>query len=1083
VADDSSSDGRVRTQLEQGDTAKRLRDLRMDGLSRRPDPRIPGKHALNPPIATVFGAGVAGLTAAHELMERGFLVQVIEEAEDPYCPGRPRVGGMAANQPARVRANIEDLHRDLIAIALTPPKDDETEQDRNMRRVAAWLLRVFAFNRSRWIKTEQPYRINGCIFSSLGQQDGREFEASLKSDLMAARARYKERWLWDLAVRGVKLGILKPRTEGVDPLSDAHAVITDLLPASGVDIANTILGYRTKLAPAVDQLPLEEHLKAFEEVVTSALEREFLCFRLVPYAREGFEDAPAKARDLYDEWAEAFAADPILSCCCVSKKQGVGKTVPREHDGVPVAVEWGTAPPEFPHVAWLQLEVIEQRLPGEHGYRFFPSFYRHLDDTMGRIPLYLNGEPTGRSVRDNLRPTLQQGVGLSKADREELVAMRDNTRRKQLEKDDPKQEDTRYPEFDDPLAPDCRASVGGSVVELTRQRPRSFEAFRDCADRFVKRLGGSGRDAVLLLSKLARYLTSSPERRRGKYEQMSWSDFLGIREVPSENEFSPAMQFHIRSAAQALLAFSAGQADARTYGNVAVQMFLDEMRDGTRVDRTLNGPTSDTWLEPWREHLERQGVRFFHGRLNGLIVQDSGGSLEVVPDLLVSDRNRMSSQAAELLTHELPEPALQPDFYVLALNIERSRELVENLVQKSPEAREALRARAPDFADLLAFWDTVEGTGARRVMTGIQYFFDAKTAIGRGHLYFPFSPWGLSSITQSEFWSARGGFAEGYFGLLSVDVCTTGAHDQQGTFLGTLRPTAGADLDDRSLETAWGTLQQIQSRLLPAERMSAPRCFHIDDNVFRADEPLFLASVVGLDETRPGRPGECVGKKEIKYRLNFDRWALCGTFMSTHTRMTTMESANESARHAVAAILRKLQTEDQRPDLNLQYRSHDYQLENLANKTYNWASILRAYEPPETWNMEDDEVDDLDLFRRVDRRLVDLGLPHFMDIISFDKKLKHALDAIDIYGEEKPLSQLFGGAVAGLDSLLTKELGQGYYGIEQARWREAQRLQGTGVFGDMTPLNERWKEFLDVFANLIRPANTRADGADLFRLV
>ena len=26
-------------------------------------------------------------------------------------------------------------------------------------------------------------------------------------------------------------------------------------------------------------------------------------------------------------------------------------------------------------------------LPGEHGFRFFPGFYRHLPDTMKRIPI------------------------------------------------------------------------------------------------------------------------------------------------------------------------------------------------------------------------------------------------------------------------------------------------------------------------------------------------------------------------------------------------------------------------------------------------------------------------------------------------------------------------------------------------------------------------------------------------------------------------------------------------------------------------------------------------------------------------
>src|SRR4051812_32729369 len=35
-------------------------------------------------------------------------------------------------------------------------------------------------------------------------------------------------------------------------------------------------------------------------------------------------------------------------------------------------------------------------LPGEHGFRFFPSFYAHLPDTMKRIPF------AGRSVFDNL---------------------------------------------------------------------------------------------------------------------------------------------------------------------------------------------------------------------------------------------------------------------------------------------------------------------------------------------------------------------------------------------------------------------------------------------------------------------------------------------------------------------------------------------------------------------------------------------------------------------------------------------------------------------------------------------------------
>src|SRR4030095_9539207 len=40
-------------------------------------------------------------------------------------------------------------------------------------------------------------------------------------------------------------------------------------------------------------------------------------------------------------------------------------------------------------------------LPGEHGFRFFPSFYRHLPDTMRRIP-YANN---ANGVFDNLTAT------------------------------------------------------------------------------------------------------------------------------------------------------------------------------------------------------------------------------------------------------------------------------------------------------------------------------------------------------------------------------------------------------------------------------------------------------------------------------------------------------------------------------------------------------------------------------------------------------------------------------------------------------------------------------------------------------
>ena len=48
---------------------------------------------------------------------------------------------------------------------------------------------------------------------------------------------------------------------------------------------------------------------------------------------------------------------------------------------------------------------IEHHLPGEHGFRFFPGFYKHVIDTMRRIPSF-----DGRKVADHLVPTTRVGI-------------------------------------------------------------------------------------------------------------------------------------------------------------------------------------------------------------------------------------------------------------------------------------------------------------------------------------------------------------------------------------------------------------------------------------------------------------------------------------------------------------------------------------------------------------------------------------------------------------------------------------------------------------------------------------------------
>src|SRR5271166_6383446 len=50
-------------------------------------------------------------------------------------------------------------------------------------------------------------------------------------------------------------------------------------------------------------------------------------------------------------------------------------------------------------------QPVGHRLPGEHGFRFFPGFYKHVIDTMRRIPSF-----DGRTVADHLVPTTRIGI-------------------------------------------------------------------------------------------------------------------------------------------------------------------------------------------------------------------------------------------------------------------------------------------------------------------------------------------------------------------------------------------------------------------------------------------------------------------------------------------------------------------------------------------------------------------------------------------------------------------------------------------------------------------------------------------------
>ena len=188
-------------------------------------------------------------------------------------------------------------------------------------------------------------------------------------------------------------------------------------------------------------------------------------------------------------------------------------------------------------------------LHGEHGFRFFPAFYRHVVDTMGRIP---DGDGT---VADNLVET--EATLIASAGRPDLLA------------------DTRTPD-----------TLGGWLGAL---RPAFADELPPADVRF-------------LLERLFYLLTACEARREDELDDVSWWAF-----VDAENR-SPVFRERLAATTQSLVAIRPQVGSARTIGTIYLQLLFGQLDPSRPTERILNAPTSEAWIDPWLRHLEELGV-------------------------------------------------------------------------------------------------------------------------------------------------------------------------------------------------------------------------------------------------------------------------------------------------------------------------------------------------------------------------------------------------------------------------------------------------------------------------------------------
>ncbi|MDN3024776.1 FAD-dependent oxidoreductase [Streptomyces sp. S.PB5] len=463
-------------------------------------------------------------------------------------------------------------------------------------------------------------------------------------------------------------------------------------------------------------------------------------------------------------------------------------------------------------------------LPAEHGFRFFPGFYRNLPDTMRRIPV--PGSAGG--VRDRLRNAT-----------EELFARADGR-----------------PDLHFPLR---RATTPPAPGDLTPLWIRDqILSVLDLATNLPAHEAAYFADRVLV------HLTSCDARREDQWEKTSWWDFIRAEDMSAEYQTVLGI-----GQTRNLVATRAEVASTRTVGRVIIEALilwglLGRGMDGadSDVDRVLDAPTSEAWIDPWEVHLRSLGVEFVLGTQAHDVLYAGGR----VTGVRVSARDGGD------------ERTVTADHYVCALPVEHAR------VTWGP----ALRAADPQ----LARCDALQTDW----MTGVMFYLRTPTPVVHGHVNCLDSPWSVTAVGQAQFWPGRD-FARDYGDGRALDCLSAiiSEWDKPGILYG---KTAKECTREEVVAELWAQLKDGlndagKTTLVDEDRLGwfmDPAVTGLGGPEPRNREQL-LIHPTGTLYNRPTA------------RTKVPNFFLAGDYVRTDVDLATMEGANESARLAVNALL------------------------------------------------------------------------------------------------------------------------------------------------------------------------------------
>ncbi len=448
-------------------------------------------------------------------------------------------------------------------------------------------------------------------------------------------------------------------------------------------------------------------------------------------------------------------------------------------------------------------------LPGEHGFRFFPSFYKHLPDTLRRIPY--RGQKNG--VHDNLVQANDYLMAVSPTKNLEFLV--------------------KHPESIAEWKEALATLWSGRELDI----PRAEIAY------FVERL--------LVI------MTSCQERRLAEYEKIAWWDFIHADSMSEQYRLYLATGL-----TRSLVAMKAEEGSTRTVGDILVQLLLGVYAPDQEFDRVLNGPTSEVWIKPWVDYLKSRGV-VFHLGSTATEITCIGGRI-----------THVTVTAADGTTREVTGA-----HYISALPVERLQLLLN----------EGMRRADPSLGlidNLRVAW-----------MNGFQFFLREDQPLVNGHANFVSQPWALTSISQAQFWPAGlGGHGDGTVkGCLSIDIS-----DWESSGVLSSRTARGAvSREEIKDEVVAQIVRSLRPELATILDDANIHTWFLDSDIVLPNpsgamnlEPL-LINTAGSWQYRP------------EAATAITNFYLAADFVRTHTDLATMEGANEAARRAVNAILKR----------------------------------------------------------------------------------------------------------------------------------------------------------------------------------